>query len=153
MGENKATEPEPAALIIAAERFCAVRGLRLTRLRRRVLEILLERGGPVKAYDILEAMRGSGRSIPPATAYRALEFLLEQGFAHRVNALNAYVACTGEHAAERLFLLVCSVCRKTEEIHDPEIYRSLLGRLKELGFPLAGGSVEVQGICPCCAGP
>jgi Fur family zinc uptake transcriptional regulator len=151
MEENSATSPKSGALILEAERTCAERGLRLTRLRRRVLEILLEHGGPVKAYDLLEAMRDSGRPIPPATAYRTLEFLLEQGFAHRVNALGAYVACTGEHAGPRLFLLICSVCRKTEEISDPEIYHSMLGRLNELGFPLAGGSVEVQGICPCCA--
>ncbi|MDR1360043.1 MAG: transcriptional repressor [Deltaproteobacteria bacterium] len=151
MGEDQAGAQKSADLLLAAERFCAARGLRLTRLRRRVLEILVERGEPVKAYDLLEDMRACGRPITAATAYRTLEFLLEQGFAHRVNALNAYVACTGEHAAERLFLLVCSVCRKTEEINDPEIYRSLLGRLTELGFPLAGGSVEVQGICPCCS--
>jgi Fur family zinc uptake transcriptional regulator len=151
MEENDAIPPRSAARMLTAERLCAERGLRLTRLRRRALEILLERGGPVKAYDLLEAMRGSGRPIPPATAYRTLEFLLEQGFAHRVNALNAYVACTGEHAGQRLILLVCSVCRKTEEIDDPGIYHSLVDRLDERGFSLAGGSVEVQGVCPCCA--
>jgi Fur family zinc uptake transcriptional regulator len=151
MEENNGTSPRRAELILAAERLCAERGLRLTRLRREILEILLERGGPVKAYDLLEAMRSSGRPIPPATAYRTLEFLLEQGLAHRVNALNAYVACTGEHAGRRLFLLVCSICRKTEEINDPVLYHSMLGRLGELGFSLAGGSVEIQGICPCCA--
>jgi Fur family zinc uptake transcriptional regulator len=151
VGGNEGTAPKRAALILAAERRCAERGLRLTRLRREVLEILLERGGPVKAYDLLEAMRDSGRPIPPATAYRTLGFLLEQGLVHRVNALNAYVACTGEHAGRRLFLLVCSVCRRTEEIDDPELYHSMLRRLNELGFSLAGGSVEVQGICPCCA--
>ncbi|MDR2161682.1 MAG: transcriptional repressor [Desulfovibrio sp.] len=143
-------EAARAEAILAAGRICGERNERLTRLRRIVLEILLERDGPLKAYEILEALRDAGRRVPPATVYRILEFLLAQGFVHRVNALNAYVACSGGHAGRRQLLLVCSVCRKTSEIVDPAFYRSLLGKLGELGFSLAGGGVEIQGICPCC---
>ena len=152
MAQTRET-PSTAARLEAAERLCASRGVRLTSLRRRVLEILLDVGEPVKAYDLLDAMRGTGKRITPATVYRSLEFLLEQGLSHRVNALNAYMACTDECERHYLFILVCSLCRKTKELNDSALYATLTGRLRELGFPLAGESIEVQGLCPDCSPP
>ena len=73
----------------AAEALCAKRGERLTPVRRRVLELVLTAPGPVKAYDLLEALKpGSGTAKPP-TVYRALDFLIGLGLVHKVEALNA----------------------------------------------------------------
>jgi Fur family zinc uptake transcriptional regulator len=134
-----------------AERCCMRRGVRLTDLRRAVFAILLSARKPVKAYDIIECMRDGGRRLTPASIYRTLEFLLRQGLAHRVNALNAYVPCTGPHEAHALLLFVCSGCRETTEIDDHALYDAVRSKLDGLGMSLRGGCIEIQGTCRNCA--
>ncbi|MEI7932414.1 MAG: transcriptional repressor, partial [Alphaproteobacteria bacterium] len=73
-----------ASSLESARRLCAARGERLTRPRERVLELLLQASGPLKAYDLLAGMSvADGRAAPP-TVYRALDFLASQGLAHRI---------------------------------------------------------------------
>ena len=85
--------------LAAAEALCVRREQRLTAPRRRVLELLLQAGQPLKAYDLMAAFDPHAPAKPP-TVYRALEFLEREGFAHRIESLNAFVACghplTGE---------------------------------------------------------
>src|SRR3954453_12524056 len=82
----------PAELGVAEER-CAEDDQRLTPPRRRVLELLLQHGQPMKAYDLIAGFATGGPPAKPPTVYRALDFLEKQGFAHRIESLNAYVAC------------------------------------------------------------
>ena len=67
-----------------AEALAAERGVRFTPVRRRVLEILLEAHKALGAYDVLTRLSAEGFGNQPPVAYRALEFLEEQGFAHRI---------------------------------------------------------------------
>ncbi|MDR2051294.1 MAG: transcriptional repressor [Deltaproteobacteria bacterium] len=134
-----------------AEELCARHGVRLTAIRRKIFKILLQAGAPLKAYDIIDRMREDGRRITPATMYRTLEFLLQQGLAHRINALNAYVPCTAAHDSGGLLLFVCSDCQKASELNDPVLYDSLRARLGVLGFSLDNASIEIQGACPSCS--
>jgi Fur family zinc uptake transcriptional regulator len=124
----------------------------LTPLRRRILEILTQAAQPVKAYDLIAALRLPGRrDTTPATVYRSLEFLRDKGLAHRVNALNAYVACSGNIHAEHLFILfICRACRKTTELDDPALCATLIHHLNHHGLPQTD-SIEIQGLCPACA--
>ncbi|MDR2124427.1 MAG: transcriptional repressor [Desulfovibrio sp.] len=133
-----------------AEQRCMQRGARLTDLRRSIFEILLAARKPVKAYDIIECMRDRGQRLTPASIYRTLEFLLGHGLAHRVNALNAYVPCTGPHEEQALLLFVCSGCRGTTEIDDRVLYDAVRSRLAGLGISLRNGCIEIQGICRNC---
>lgn len=74
-------------------RACDERGLRLTPLRLRVLELVAAAEKPVKAYDLLERIKdGPGVAAPP-TVYRTLDFLLENGFIHKLSSINAFVGC------------------------------------------------------------
>jgi Fur family zinc uptake transcriptional regulator len=114
------------------------------------LEILLSADGPLKAYDIIDIMRETGKRITPATMYRTLEFLLQYGLAHRVNILNAYVPCTKAHK-HKLLMFVCSACSKTEEINDPVLDSFIQNRLAESGISLYDGSIEIQGTCRACS--
>jgi Fur family zinc uptake transcriptional regulator len=76
--------------------------------------------------------------------------LLEHGLAHRVNALNAYVPCTGPHEEQALLLFVCSECRETTEIDDRVLYDTVRSRLDGLGISLRDGCIEIQGTCRNC---
>src|SRR3712207_2413718 len=84
---------EVAEALAEAESRCTSAEERLTGPRKRVLELLLTAGAPVKAYDLIAAYGAQGEAAKPPTVYRALEFLERLGFAHRLESLNAYVAC------------------------------------------------------------
>ncbi len=136
--------------LTAAERLCAERGLRLTPLRRRVLELIWASHAPVGAYDLLDRLRGGqGRTAPP-TVYRALDFLRAQGLIHRIESLNAYVGCVhpaGEHGGQ---FLICSDCGAAAEVHDPRLDAAIARRAAELGFAVRQQTVEVRGLCAPC---
>ena len=136
--------------LTAIEASCAERGLSLTPLRRRVLELLLEASGPVKAYDLLAALKPDGAAQPP-TVYRALDFLTKAGLAHKVEALNAYTACShGDHADlhadDTAALFICQACGSVEERHVPKVG----GEGSPEGFALARSVIEHYGRCAAC---
>ncbi len=141
---------ETETTLAAIDASCAERGLSLTPLRRRVLELLLEAGGPVKAYDLLAALKPDGSAQPP-TVYRALDFLTKAGLAHKVEALNAYTACShGDHADQHVndtaALFICGACGAVEERHVPKIS----GDGAPKGFTLERSVIEHYGRCADC---
>ena len=69
-----------------AEALCRQRGARLTQMRRRVLELIWDSHKAVKAYDLLDRLSESEKSVRPPTVYRALDFLMAHGLVHRVRA-------------------------------------------------------------------
>ncbi len=133
----------------SAQARCEADGQRLTAPRRRVLEMLLTAGQPVKAYDLIAAFGDGGAPAKPPTVYRALEFLAKQGFAHRIESLNAYIACGGGGDGHAAAFLICDCCGATREIAPAgtaEIER-LAGAQ---GFSLTGLMVEAHGLCQDC---
>ena len=101
--------------IAAAEVACAARGAQFTPVRRRVLEILLEAHAAMGAYDVLERLAAEGLGSKPPVAYRALAFLTEQGFAHRIERLNAFVACAHPGAVHDPAFMICRGCGAVAE--------------------------------------
>ena len=91
----------------AAEARCAASDLRLTPIRRRVLELLLAEHRALGAYDILGHLSAEGLGAQPPVAYRALDFLVKAGLAHRIEALNAYIACSHVGADHTPAFLIC----------------------------------------------
>jgi Fur family transcriptional regulator, zinc uptake regulator len=135
--------------LAAAERICRERGVRLTETRRRVLELILEAGQPIGAYGLLGRLSGQPM---PTTVYRAIDFLLAQQFVHRIESLNAFVACLdSDHPHESQFV-ICSDCGSTEELHDEAIVASIRRHGRSLGFKIDSQVVEVRGICAACQG-
>jgi Fur family zinc uptake transcriptional regulator len=125
----------------------------LTSLRKFILEILVDKGAPVKAYDLLEEARLLGRRLTPTSVYRVLDYLLEKGLIHKVNALNAYVVCTHDSdspSSHQPLMLVCPDCQKTTEINDIDLLAPINKKLGDLGYRI-GGAIEVHGQCRGCA--
>ena len=136
--------------LLAAQTRCAAAGERLTPPRQRVLELLLQTGQPAKAYDLIAIYGANGVAAKPPTVYRALDFLVRQGLAHRIESLNAYMAChLGErdHAAA---FLICTCCNDTLEIEpfEPERTKAAAHRA---GYELSDVVVEGRGLCAACA--
>ena len=133
-----------------AERLSRERGARLTPARRRVLEILLEGHKALGAYDVLERLAGAGHGATPPVAYRALNFLVEQGFAHRIERLNAFVACVHDDGvAHDPVFLICRACHRVAEGTDAA-RPGLEKAAAEAGFTIERTMVEVEGLCPAC---
>lgn len=133
--------------LAVAEAACAERGLQLTPARRRVLEILLEAHEAMGAYDVLERLAAEGLGDKPPVAYRALGFLTEQGFAHRIERLNAFVACAHPGAAHDPAFMICRGCGAVAEGEADGVMRS---SAKAAGFVIEQRVVEVEGLCPGC---
>ena len=136
------------AELTRAEQRCEAAEQRLTPPRRRVLELLLEAGQPVKAYDLIAAYGQSGVPAKPPTVYRALEFLSQQGFAHRIESLNAYVACRRGEAGHSAAFLICDCCGATREIASAANPIQALG--EAAGYALTGVTIEAHGLCADC---
>jgi len=139
-----------AAALAAAEGLCAERGVRLTPLRRRVLELVWQSHRPVKAYDLLDQLRGDRQRAAPPTVYRALEFLRNEGLIHRLESLNAFVGCGDPRHAHAGQFLICRCCQAVAELSDPEINRLIGARADALGFRLGAQTIELDGVCPAC---
>ena len=133
-----------------AERLCARRGARLTKLRRRVLECVWRSHAPVGAYDILDALHSESRRAAPPTVYRALAFLKEQGLVHRLESRNAYIGCAMPGAPHSGQFLICRDCGCVGEVADAAIARTVASRTEDLGFSLHGQTIELTGLCPQC---
>lgn len=135
--------------IAAAEDACQSRKVQLTPVRRRVLEILLEAHEAMGAYDLLARLDREGLGSKPPVAYRALGFLVEQGFAHRIERLNAFVACAHPGAAHDPAFMICRACGTVAEAAaspDGPLGRSAAAA----GFRIEQTVVEAQGLCPAC---
>ena len=133
----------------AAETSCAAAGLRLTPVRRRTLEILLEAHEALGAYDVLARLDADGFGSKPPVAYRALTFLVDAGLAHRIERLNAFVACThpsGGADHDPAFL----ICNRCGTVAEGEAGRAMQNSAAAAGFRIERTVLEAEGVCPSC---
>ncbi|WP_435257769.1 transcriptional repressor [Thioclava sp. FR2] len=135
-----------------AETLAQSAGARLTPVRRRVLEILLEEHKALGAYDVLQRLAKEGFGHQPPVAYRALEFLVDQGFAHRIRRLNAFAACMHPGEAHAPAFLICKSCATVAEAPADAVRASLDEAAAALGFTIERTNIEALGLCPACAG-
>jgi Fur family zinc uptake transcriptional regulator len=133
-----------------AEQHCRERGLRLTELRRRVLELVWASHQPVGAYALLETLVNEGRKAAPPTVYRSLDFLLQNGLIHRIASLNAYVGCSHPGDRHEAQFFICDGCGQAAEIGDPTIKSAVARDAKRLGFNISTQTIEVTGTCAHC---
>ena len=138
------------AAIAHAERIARERGLRLTPVRRRALEILLEEHRALGAYEVLDRLAADGFGNQPPVAYRALDFLVEHGLAHRIRRLNAYAACAhpGERHSPAFF--ICETCNAVAEAPGAEVAAAMGRAADGIGFRIRRMNVEAVGLCPAC---
>ena len=139
-----------ADALSAAETICRERGARLTKLRRRVLELIWSSHAPVGAYEVLRRLSQEHQSAAPPTVYRALDFLLEQGLVHRIESLNAFVGCVAPSEAHAGQFLICRHCGAAAEMRDRRVSKAIGQTASDLGFSLEAATVELRGLCPEC---
>jgi Fur family zinc uptake transcriptional regulator len=135
-----------------AEVVTMAAGARMTPVRRRVLEILLEEHKALGAYDVLARLATEGFGNQPPVAYRALEFLVEQGLAHRIQRLNAFTACVHSGKDHAPAFLICRTCHMVAEAEASAARASLDAEAAKAGFQVERSTIEALGLCPNCRG-
>jgi len=136
--------------LTTAEHLCVDRGVQLTPIRHKVLELIWESHKAVKAYELLDRLKPLQQAAKPATIYRALDFLIEQGLIHRVESLNAFVGCRCSGHQHEQLLLICKLCQEVEERSAKEVMLALSDEIKQAGFIVYSKAIEVHGICAEC---
>ena len=132
-------------------RSACERGRRLTPIRRKVLAALLGSHKPLGAYEIIDRLAPKGLRPAPITAYRALEFLRENGLVHRIESRNAFIACVHNHAAgELVVFLICERCGDVGEASSQDVAATLTSAARAAGFTPKSPVIEISGICTHC---
>ncbi|SPH24530.1 Zinc uptake regulation protein [Defluviimonas aquaemixtae] len=139
------------AVLARAEDVSSRRGARLTPVRRRTLEILLESHRAMGAYEVLERLVEDGFANQPPVAYRALEFLVDQGLVHRIRRLNAFAACMHPGEAHSPVFFICKDCGAVAEAPAEAVRAAMQAAARPIGFTVERMNIEASGLCPACA--
>ena len=136
-----------------AEAVCAEHGVRLTLIRRRVLEIIASTHAPIGAYAMIDQLaQQDGARLAPMTVYRALDFLIEHALVHRLASRNAYLACDHSHGQDdTVVFLLCESCSYVGEVSDLHLAGVIEDRARAKGFHPQRRLIEVTGQCASCA--
>lgn len=143
-----------------AIQYCEARGLRMTEPRAQVLGIMVEAGSPLTAYEVLDELGKQVTNPKPPTVYRALEFLQEAGLVHRIESLNAYVACHSHHdesdhghpghVHHNNQFLICDDCGNVQEVEIQQLDKTIDDKASAAGFKTNHWSAEIHGTCKDC---
>jgi Fur family zinc uptake transcriptional regulator len=135
----------------SAEQICGERGTRLTPIRRKVLEALLGSHQPLGAYDLIERLGRRGGRPAPITVYRALDFLRDNGLAHRIESRNAFIACAHNHAStDPVVFLICEKCGTVGEAAAAAVAETIRTASRAAGFTPKAPVIEITGVCSHC---
>ncbi|MAW34619.1 MAG: hypothetical protein CMQ81_00750 [Gammaproteobacteria bacterium] len=134
-----------------AEIICNKKGVKLTKLRQKVLTLILKNHGYVKAYDLLNDLKKNDASAKPPTVYRSLDFLMEHGFIHKIQSLNAFVGCSHPDEHEDCYFLICKECKNIEECCSNTVKKVLTSTSGKNNFSPNQVTLEITGICQDCS--
>jgi len=133
-----------------ARSLCSERGLRLTPIRQRVLELIWQNHQPIGAYDLLPQLAEDGFNSAPPTVYRALDFLLELGVVHRISSLNAFIGCDHPGHQHPTGFFVCQGCGNATELPIDAITALSDSLTASLDADIATCNIELSGTCRDC---
>ena len=134
-----------------AEQYCQENGLNFTPVRRKVLEILLQKNTAIGAYEILDLLREAGFKNQPPVAYRALDFLVQNGFAHKIEQLNSFIGCTHPGKDHSPAFMICRNCDSVSEEEALTRNFSVSQIASKAGFTVEKAVIEARGLCHSCA--
>ncbi len=123
----------------------------LTRNQELVLDVLQKSDVPISAYDILDRLRDEGIKAP-LQIYRALDVLIALGISHRLESLNAYMACADKHCSHKnaTGFIICEKCGNADEFSDTRLNNRMNKLAASQGFQTVQSMVEIKGICAKC---
>ncbi len=136
--------------LVTAERLCKEQNQKLTKVRRRALELIWQSHRPLGAYQLLAKLAEEGFNSAPPTVYRALDFLISAGLIHKVESMNAYLGCAHADKAHKGYFLICDQCHNVMEFDYQDIHSALIEKAQSHGFSLRAETIELTGLCEAC---
>lgn len=126
--------------------------IKLTKNQQCVFSKLDNAKAPLSAYTLLDELRDEGFRAP-LQVYRALEKLIEFGIVHRVETLNAFVACNETNCtnSKTIAFTICETCGDVTELVDSALTSCLKKLAKAQGFQAKQSTIELRGLCKACA--
>jgi Fur family zinc uptake transcriptional regulator len=122
----------------------------LTKNEKLVWDALSESEGPLKAYELLDLLKGKGVRAP-MTVYRALQGLELKGVIHKLDGLNSFVRCTHEGGPHEVqAFLVCDICLTVKEVEIDAMAAGIAPEVRRAGFDMHMARLEVRGVCDSC---
>jgi Fur family zinc uptake transcriptional regulator len=117
-----------------------------------IFAALRESGRPVSAYEIIDQLRDRA-TLAPQTVYRALDRLIASGSAHRLESLNAFVACcqSGHQHEGTAVFAICDDCGTVSEFAEPRAVEALAGWAKRSKYTVRAMTLELRGRCAACS--
>ncbi|MEL0629192.1 transcriptional repressor [Psychromonas aquatilis] len=137
-------------LLARAIDICKSNNVRFTPIRQQVFTLMAEHKGAITAYELLEQLQRTDSKAKPPTIYRALDFLLENHFIHRIESLNAYLMCSHFGCEHAMQLLICDSCKTVVELNDSLIDDAFSTKADQFGFKITNKVLEAHGVCNQC---
>jgi Fur family transcriptional regulator, zinc uptake regulator len=113
---------------------------KLTRNQLLVMTVLEDADKPLTAYRILEQLQ-----YAPLQVYRVLEPLIKIGRVHRLESLNAFIACShslcGHSRPHITTFQIYQECGHVTEFHDRKVEHVLLRHTRESGFDIRHSTI------------
>jgi len=135
----------------SAETVCVEKGMRLTAIRRRILELICASHKAMGAYELLDLFREENSKAKPVTIYRALAFLMDAGLVHKIESLNTFIGCLQAETKHQAVILICDQCKNAYELDAASVYQSLFAMSKKIQFTPVSLTIELHGLCCSCA--
>ncbi|HEY8422485.1 MAG TPA: Fur family transcriptional regulator [Thermoclostridium sp.] len=127
------------------------KGLRITNVRVKVLEILDDAETPMTVEEVFSILKNTVSSVNLSTVYRTMEALLKNGLIVKTTLLDYNKSLYEYKRVEHKHHLVCTGCNRMISIEDCPIddeYAKLM--CSKQGFELTGHKLEIYGLCPNC---
>lgn len=137
-------------LVSRAKTICEQNGARFTSIREKVFRLMAESHSGQGAYELLEQLQKTEPAAKPATIYRALEFLTEQGFIHKIESNNAFMLCHHFEHHHPAQLLICESCGNVTELHSHTLDTEFNKLATAKGFHIQRQTIEARGQCSSC---
>ena len=131
--------------------ICKNNNIIFTEIRKSVYEIIIKYNKPIKAYEVLDELRNvTGKTSHPPTVYRAIDFLIENGFIHKLNSINSFVGCFHPKIHKECYFLICKKCNIYQECCDNDLTENIFKTAKQNDFIVINTTLEIEGHCQDC---
>lgn len=123
----------------------------LTKNQTLVMGALSDADGPLSAYTILDQLRNNGFRAP-LQVYRALDKLVAFGMVHRLESLNAFLACRNPSCDPHttIAFTICDQCGRVSEFSDGRLATHLNSIARAAEFRSTKSTIELRGLCSSC---
>lgn len=125
-------------------------GIKCTKQRERIFDILKETDLPLTAEQVYFRIREYDGTISLSTIYRILETFVAKGMAIKSNITADNRAMFELNRMEHKHHLICVCCKKMIAVHNCPLEGYEKSLEQDTNFHITGHKLEIFGYCPEC---